>query len=108
MFEVFGGVVTHAGEIVHGKTSQMTHDGRGCFAGVPSPFAAVRYHSLAGRADTLPACLEVTCTTANGIIQGVRHRTLNIEGVQVSCGAVRGGRLPKHRGPWTSAYCCGT
>lgn len=82
MYEVFGGTVTHAGEIVHGKTSDMSHDGKGVFAGVPSPFKAVRYHSLAGTRDTLPAALEVTCTTANGIIQGVRHRDLVVEGVQ--------------------------
>lgn len=82
MFEVFGGVVAHAGEIMHGKTSPMTHDGRGVFAGVPSPFLAVRYHSLAGVRDTLPAVLEVTATSPGGIIQGVRHRDFNVEGVQ--------------------------
>ena len=82
MFEVFGGVVAHAGEIMHGKTSPMTHDGRGVFAGVPSPFDAVRYHSLAGVRDTLPAVLEVTCTSPGGVIQGVRHRDFVVEGVQ--------------------------
>lgn len=82
MYEVYGGTVTHAGEIMHGKTSDMHHDAQGIFAGLPSPFKAVRYHSLAGTPDTLPAELEVTCRTANGIIQGVRHKTLAVEGVQ--------------------------
>lgn len=82
MFEVFGGVVAHAGEIMHGKTSDMFHDGKGVFQGLPSPFKAVRYHSLAGVPATLPACLEVTCKTSNGVIQGVRHRELSVEGVQ--------------------------
>lgn len=82
MFEVFGGVVSHAGEIVHGKTSPIHHDGKGCFTGLPSPVNAVRYHSLAGRPDTLPACLEVTARTDSGVIQGVRHADFVIEGVQ--------------------------
>ncbi len=74
MYEVYGGTVTHAGEILHGKTSAMTHDGLGVFAGLPSPLNAVRYHSLAGTRATLPNCLEVTCTSESGVIQGVRHK----------------------------------
>lgn len=82
MYEVYGGTVTHAGEIMHGKTSEMLHGGVGVFAGLPSPFLAVRYHSLAGTRDTLPPELDVTCATGNGVIQGVRHKTLAVEGVQ--------------------------
>lgn len=63
IFEAFGGVVTHAGEVVHGKACEMRHDARGVFAGLPSPLRAVRYHSLAGTWASLPACLEVTCTS---------------------------------------------
>jgi anthranilate synthase/aminodeoxychorismate synthase-like glutamine amidotransferase len=67
MYEVFGGTVTHAGEIVHGKTSEMTHDGKGVFRDIPSPFKAVRYHSLAGTKPTLPDVLEVSCRCVHGI-----------------------------------------
>jgi anthranilate synthase/aminodeoxychorismate synthase-like glutamine amidotransferase len=83
MFEVFGGTVSHAGEVVHGKQSEMYHDGKGVFKDIPSPFLAVRYHSLAGVEETIPTDeLEVTCRTKNNIIQGVRHKIYNIEGVQ--------------------------
>ena len=87
MYEVYGGVVTHAGEIVHGKTSAITHDGAGVFAGLPSPFKAVRYHSLAGTPETLPSCLVVTATSSRldgsgTVIQGVRHVEYVLEGVQ--------------------------
>ena len=82
MYEAFGGTVTHAGEIMHGKASAIEHDGRGVFAGLPSPFQAVRYHSLAGTPATLPRDLRVTARTANGIIQGVRHAVYALEGVQ--------------------------
>eukprot|EP00743_Colponemidia_sp_Colp-15_P008487 GILK01009231.1.p1 GENE.GILK01009231.1~~GILK01009231.1.p1 ORF type:complete len:196 (+),score=8.75 GILK01009231.1:41-628(+) len=82
IYEVFGGTVTRAGEVVHGKTSSMTHDGRGIFEGVPSPFKAVRYHSLAGTPDTLPDVLEVTARSESGVIQGVRHKSMVVEGVQ--------------------------
>ena len=80
--EVFGGTVAGAGEIKHGKTSVITHDGRGVFAGIPSPFEAVRYHSLAILPETVPPVLEVTARSESGVIMGVRHRTLPIEGVQ--------------------------
>jgi len=66
IFEAFGGTVARAGEVVHGKASAMRHDGRGVFAGLPSPLSAVRYHSLAGTWATLPGCLEVTCTSGGG------------------------------------------
>src|SRR3990170_4325194 len=80
--EAFGAVVEGAGEIVHGKTSLVHHDGRGVFRGLPSPFEATRYHSLAIRPDTVPDCLEVSARTDRGVIMGVRHRELPIEGVQ--------------------------
>lgn len=80
--EVFGGVVEGAGEIMHGKVSQITHDGRGVFSGLPSPLAATRYHSLAIRPDSVPDCLEVTARSDSGVIMGVRHRELPVEGVQ--------------------------
>ncbi len=80
--EVFGGIVEGAGEILHGKVSEVTHDGRGVFAGLASPLAATRYHSLAIRADSVPDVLEVTARSESGIIMGVRHRTMAVEGVQ--------------------------
>ena len=80
--EVFGGVVEGAGEILHGKVSRITHDGRGVFAGIDSPIEATRYHSLAIREDSVPDVLEVTARSESGIIMGVRHRTLAVEGVQ--------------------------
>ena len=67
---------------MHGKLSPVTHDGRGVFAGLPSPFAVTRYHSLAIERATLPDCLEVTATAEDGEIMGVRHRELAVEGVQ--------------------------
>ncbi len=80
--QAFGGDVVPAGEIMHGKTSMVTHDGKGVFAGLPNPFEAIRYHSLAIAPDSMPAELEVTATAESGVIMGVRHRTLAIEGVQ--------------------------
>jgi anthranilate synthase/aminodeoxychorismate synthase-like glutamine amidotransferase len=80
--EVFGGVVEGAGEILHGKVSKVTHDAKGVFAGLSSPIEATRYHSLAIRADSVPAVLEVSARSENGIIMGVRHRELPVEGVQ--------------------------
>jgi para-aminobenzoate synthetase component II len=78
----YGAVVDRAPELLHGKTSQVRHEGVGVFAGLPSPFIATRYHSLAVEADTVPPELEVTARTANGIIMGLRHRTAAVEGVQ--------------------------
>ena len=80
--EVFGGIVEGAGEILHGKVSTITHDGRGVFAGIPSPLQATRYHSLAIRADSVPDVLEVSARSESGVIMGVRHRELPVEGVQ--------------------------
>jgi anthranilate synthase component 2 len=80
--DAFGGKVVHAGEIRHGKTSAIHHDGMGVFAGIDSPFEAVRYHSLTIDPDSVPDGFEVTAHTENGIIMGVRHKTLAIEGVQ--------------------------
>jgi anthranilate synthase/aminodeoxychorismate synthase-like glutamine amidotransferase len=80
--EAFGGVVAGAGEIKHGKMSTITHDGRGVFAGLPQPFEAVRYHSLAIVPETVPDVLEVSARSESGIIMGVRHRKLAVEGVQ--------------------------
>lgn len=80
--EAYGGVVTSAGEIMHGKTSMITHDGKGVFEGLPSPFEAIRYHSLAIAPDTVPDVLDVSARSESGVIMGVRHRTLPIEGVQ--------------------------
>jgi anthranilate synthase component 2 len=79
----FGGRVERAHGPVHGKPSPIAHDGRGLFAGLPSPFAAVRYHSLAAEPANLPPSLEACATAADdGTIQGLRHRTLAIHGVQ--------------------------
>jgi para-aminobenzoate synthetase component II len=78
----FGGVVNRAPELLHGKTSLVHHDGRGVFAGLPNPFTATRYHSLALDPDTVPAVLEVSATTESGVIMAVRHRELPIESVQ--------------------------
>ena len=80
--EVFGGIVEGAGEIKHGKVSRVTHDGRGVFAGLSSPIEATRYHSLAIRPDSVPDVLEVSARSETGVIMGVRHRELPVEGVQ--------------------------
>jgi anthranilate synthase component 2 len=78
----YGGRVDHAGEIKHGKSSLIYHDGKGVFSGLPNPFPAVRYHSLAVMRDGLPDCLEVSAWTDNNIIMGLRHRDFPVEGVQ--------------------------
>ena len=78
----FGGEVVHAKELMHGKVSAVFHHDTGVFRGLPNPFRATRYHSLAVRRETLPACLEITAWTEDGEIMGLRHRTLAVEGVQ--------------------------
>ena len=78
----YGGTVDRAGEIMHGKTSLIHHDGKGLFEGISNPFEAIRYHSLAIERRDLPDCLEVTAWTDKGIIMGVRHREYPVEGVQ--------------------------
>ena len=67
---------------MHGKTSGVEHDGSGVFSGLPSPFTAARYHSLAVASDSLPQCLDINATAADATVQGLRHRTLPIHGVQ--------------------------
>jgi para-aminobenzoate synthetase component II len=78
----FGGDVVSAPCIMHGKTSDITHDGKTIFRGLSSPFRATRYHSLVVSPETLPACLEVSAKTQDGIIMGLRHREMIVEGVQ--------------------------
>jgi anthranilate synthase/aminodeoxychorismate synthase-like glutamine amidotransferase len=80
--EVFGGKVVRAGRLMHGKTSQVQHDGRTLFAGLPQPCEVGRYHSLIAAPASMPAELEVSARTAEGEIMGVRHRQLLVEGVQ--------------------------
>ncbi|MFJ6747895.1 MULTISPECIES: aminodeoxychorismate/anthranilate synthase component II [unclassified Streptomyces] len=82
MAVAYGGVVDRAPELLHGKTSRVTHQGAGVFAGLPSPFTATRYHSLAVERDTVPDELVVTAWTDTGIAMGLRHRELAVEGVQ--------------------------
>ena len=94
--EAFGGKVVRAGRLMHGKTSPILHDGRNIFAGLPSPFDAMRYHSLLVAADSIPSCLEVSARTAEGEVMGLRHRTFPIEGIQFhpeSIGTPEGKRL---------------
>ena len=78
----YGGVVGSAGEIMHGKSSMIHHDGKGVYKGLPNPFEAIRYHSLAIQQEDFPECLDVTARTNNGIIMGVRHREYSVEGFQ--------------------------
>jgi anthranilate synthase component 2 len=80
--QAFGGDVVRAKALMHGKTSPITHDSRGLFAGLPSPFTATRYHSLAVSRATLPNSLDVTAWTEDGEIMGVQHHTRPIHGVQ--------------------------
>jgi anthranilate synthase/aminodeoxychorismate synthase-like glutamine amidotransferase len=80
--QAFGGEIVQAERLMHGKTSPVFHHGAGVFRGLPSPFAATRYHSLLIRRESLPDCLEITAETEAGEIMGVRHRDLPLEGVQ--------------------------
>jgi anthranilate synthase component II len=80
--EAFGGKVIRAGEIVHGKMGTIHHEGKGVFAGLPSPFLATRYHSLIVERESLPDCLEVTAWLEDGMIMGLQHREKPIQGVQ--------------------------
>jgi anthranilate synthase component 2 len=80
--QVYGGEVVAAPTLMHGKTSSVHHDGRGLFAGLPEPFVATRYHSLVVEPASVPEVLEVSASTGDGVIMGLRHRTLNVEGVQ--------------------------
>ncbi|CAN2246643.1 aminodeoxychorismate/anthranilate synthase component II [Candidatus Planktophila dulcis] len=80
--EAFGATVSRAPELLHGKTSQVIHNGAGVLTNLPSPFTATRYHSLAVERDTVPSVLEITGSTESGVVMSMRHTTLPIEGVQ--------------------------
>jgi para-aminobenzoate synthetase component 2 len=80
--QAFGGRVVRAERLMHGKTSLILHDGRTVYSGLPSPFPATRYHSLVVEQASLPDCLEVTASTPEGELMGIRHKTLPVEGVQ--------------------------
>jgi para-aminobenzoate synthetase component 2 len=82
MAVAYGATVGRAPELLHGQTSLVEHDGAGVLAGLPNPFTATRYHSLAVDADTVPADWDVTGRTASGVIMAMKHRTLDVEGVQ--------------------------
>jgi anthranilate synthase/aminodeoxychorismate synthase-like glutamine amidotransferase len=78
----FGARISHAPDLMHGKTSMISHDEQGVYAGLPNPFVATRYHSLTIHPEDVPAEFEVTATAEDGVVMGVRHRELPIEGVQ--------------------------
>lgn len=80
--EAFGGETIRANRLMHGKTSPVSHDGKGVFTNLPNPFEAMRYHSLVTNGATLPGCLEITAKSDQGELMGLRHRELPIEGVQ--------------------------
>ncbi len=80
--QAFGGKVVRAPKIMHGKTSLITHDGRTVFSHLPNPFPATRYHSLTVERESLPACFEISATSPDGLIMGLRHREMKVEGVQ--------------------------
>jgi anthranilate synthase component II len=80
--QAFGGNIVRAARVMHGKVSPVAHDGHGVFTGLPSPLTATRYHSLAIERASMPACLEVTATSDDGEVMGVRHREWPVEGVQ--------------------------
>jgi anthranilate synthase/aminodeoxychorismate synthase-like glutamine amidotransferase len=80
--QVFGGSVVRAPKLMHGKTSEIHHDGRTLFAGLPLPFTATRYHSLVVARETVPDCLEISAWTDDGLVMGLRHKEHLLEGVQ--------------------------
>ncbi|MEK7820084.1 MAG: aminodeoxychorismate/anthranilate synthase component II [Pseudomonadota bacterium] len=80
--QAYGGKVVRAPQPMHGKVSEITHTGRGIFAGIPSPLRATRYHSLTVAREGLPECLEITAESDDGVIQGLSHKTLPVHGVQ--------------------------
>lgn len=80
--QAFGGKVIRAPEPIHGKVSRVIHEGKGVFKGLPSPFDATRYHSLLVETSSLPDCLEITAETEDGLIMGLQHKTMPIQGVQ--------------------------
>ncbi|HNZ38727.1 MAG TPA: anthranilate/aminodeoxychorismate synthase component II, partial [Candidatus Latescibacteria bacterium] len=79
--QAFGGRIVRAPQLMHGKTSEISHDGKGVFRNIPNPFTGTRYHSLVVDPTTLPECLEISAET-DGVIMGLRHRQCAIEGVQ--------------------------
>jgi para-aminobenzoate synthetase component 2 len=82
MGQAFGGDVIRADQLMHGKTSEIIHDEKTIFEGIPSPFTATRYHSLIVKRETLPDCLEISAETEDGLIMGLRHKEYVVEGVQ--------------------------
>jgi anthranilate synthase/aminodeoxychorismate synthase-like glutamine amidotransferase len=80
--QAFGGRVVRAPKVMHGKTSQIHHDGKTLFAGLENPFTATRYHSLVVARESVPACLEISASTEDGVVMGLRHREHRLEGVQ--------------------------
>ena len=80
--QAYGGEIVAAPHLMHGKTSEIHHDGKGLFAGLPNPFVATRYHSLVVRPESVPDELVVTATSTDGVVMGLRHRSLAVEGVQ--------------------------
>ena len=80
--QIYGGEVVRAPSVMHGKTSEITHDGTGVFRGVPNPFRATRYHSLVVARESVPAALEITAESEDGLVMGLRHIELPVEGVQ--------------------------
>jgi para-aminobenzoate synthetase component 2 len=80
--QAFGGKVVRAPQVMHGKTSLIHHDAKGVFAGLPNPFPATRYHSLIVERESLPSCLEISATSPEGLIMGLRHKEMKVEGVQ--------------------------
>jgi anthranilate synthase component II len=80
--QAYGGEIVAAPRLMHGKTSEIHHDGKGIFAGLPNPFVATRYHSLVVRPESVPSELEVTATSTDGVVMGLRHRDRRVEGVQ--------------------------
>jgi anthranilate synthase component II len=103
--QLYGGqVVRHA--VMHGKTSEVTHDGRGVFTGLPDPLVATRYHSLVVAPDQLPDCLEASAWTEDGVLMGLRHRELPVEGVQFHPESILTDAGHRLMGNWLAA--CGT
>jgi anthranilate synthase/aminodeoxychorismate synthase-like glutamine amidotransferase len=80
--QAFGGKVVRAPQVMHGKTSLIMHDGKTVFSNLPNPFPATRYHSLIVERESLPQCLEISATSSDGLIMGLRHRSTKVEGVQ--------------------------
>jgi anthranilate synthase component II len=101
--EVFGGRVDYAPELMHGKTSQVRHDGRGVFDGVEQPFVATRYHSLVVAREGLPDVLEITAESEDGTIMGLRHRSWPVEGIQFHPESVLTTEGPRMIANWTAS-----